>query len=73
MLPPGVRFGRERVTVKVQQVVRLRSPTLSSSRATAQRRIVQILQEADGTMPAADLVNALQQATKYYRPSPQRV
>ncbi|MGI6149409.1 MAG: primosomal protein N' [Limnochordia bacterium] len=57
MLPPGVRFGRERVTVKVQQVVRLQqsNPELPA-RATAQRRIVQILQEADGTMPAADLV-----------------
>ncbi|HHT74348.1 MAG TPA: primosomal protein N' [Firmicutes bacterium] len=56
MLPPGVRFGRERVGVKVKQVVRLLSPNPElSPRATAQRRMVEMLRTS-GPMEAAELV-----------------
>lgn len=56
MLPPGVRYGRERVGAKVQQVVRLLDPDPKlSPRATAQRRIVEAL-KCKEFLYAADLV-----------------
>jgi len=56
MLPPGYRYGRERVGAKRQQVVTLKiqDPKLSP-RATAQKRVVEILKEKPEIL-AADLV-----------------
>lgn len=60
MLPPGVRYGRERVAVKVQQIAHLvqQSPELSP-RAVAQQRIVEVLQRF-GPMPSIELVKRAQ-------------
>lgn len=57
MLPPGVRYGRERARTKVQMVATLVDPDPSlPERATAQRRVVKVLQES-GNMLASELVN----------------
>ena len=57
MLPPGVRYGRERAGTKRQMVVKLvESKPVLSERAVAQRRVVETLQKS-GPMLASELVS----------------
>ncbi len=60
MLPPGYRYGKERVGVKTQQVVSLveRNPQLRAN-ATAQRRVLEVLQ-GQPQMLASELVQRSQ-------------
>ncbi len=60
MLPPGYRYGRERVGAKTQQVVRLleSDPTLPRN-AAAQKRVVNVLKEHK-TLLASELVRLAQ-------------
>lgn len=60
MLPPGARYGRERVGIKTRQVAHLREPNPDlSPRATAQQRIVDTLRHF-GSMDTAKLVKQAQ-------------
>ncbi len=60
MLPPGSRYGKERVGVKRQQMVVLRKPDADlRANATAQRRILDVLQ-AQPQMLAAELLQRAQ-------------
>ena len=60
MLPPGFRYGKERVGVKTQQLVTLveQNPQLRTN-ASAQRRVVEILQRRQ-QMLASELVQEAQ-------------
>lgn len=57
MLPPGFRYGKERVGVKTQQLVTLleKNPKLRAN-ATAQRRVVEVLQ-SQSPMLATELIS----------------
>lgn len=56
MLPPGYRYGKERVGVKKQQMVILRKPDAElRANATAQRRLMEILR-VKPQMLAAELI-----------------
>lgn len=60
MLPPGFRYGKERVGAKYRQVVTLKEPHPQlSPRATAQRRVLKILRDRPKIL-AADLVTQAQ-------------
>ncbi|NMA61029.1 MAG: primosomal protein N' [Firmicutes bacterium] len=60
MLPPGSRYGKERVGVKTQQLVTLLEPHPQlRPHATAQRRVVEVLQEKP-RMLASELVHKAQ-------------
>ena len=60
MLPPGYRYGKERVGAKLQQVVRLvESAPVLPKNAVAQKRVVEILVE-HRTLLASELVKLAQ-------------
>ncbi|NLJ79750.1 MAG: primosomal protein N' [Firmicutes bacterium] len=60
MLPPGSRYGRERVGAKYQQVVTLKKPNPDlRPQATAQKRVLEVLKQ-NPRLLAADLVEQAQ-------------